>query len=174
MDAELFNRGVKPAINVGTSVSRVGGAAQTAPMREVAANLRLELAQYEEVAHFARLGADVDEATLRRIARGERVRAALMQPAERPMSLVAQVLTLLAATEGHLDAIPLPEVRPFLDGVLDHLDTQAPELCARIGRGDRLGSEGHLRVAELLGEYGLEWQRRRADDENGHGGHPSG
>jgi len=169
LDTELFNRGVKPAVNTGVSVSRVGGAAQTSAMRAVAARLRLELAQAQEVAQFARLGADVDEATRRQIARGERVQAALVQPAGRPMSLAGQVFTLLAATEGHLDAIPLDDVPSFVGDLLDHIDTEMPEVGAQLNGTGVLADDARTRVSELMQAYSLEWLERRQNDENGDG-----
>jgi len=169
MDTELFNRGVKPAVNTGTSVSRVGGAAQTAAMRAVAANLRLELAQAQEVAHFARMGADVDETTRQQIARGERVQAALVQPAGRPMSVAGQVFTLLAATEGHLDAISLDDVPAYLDELLDHLDTEIPTVSAQLNDVGVLTPDARKRISEIIGAYSLKWLGWRQGHEDGHG-----
>ncbi len=153
LDAELFNRGIKPAINVGQSVSRVGGAAQTAAMRAVARHLRLDLAQFEEVARFARFGAEVDEATRRQIWRGERLRAALRQPPHQPLSLAAQIVILLAAIEGFLDDVPLEDVPAFERGLLLHLQAEHPGLYHHIDRSGELDEETRDILLTMLAEY---------------------
>jgi len=150
LDADLFNRGVKPAVNVGLSVSRVGGAAQTAAMRDVAGKLRLELAQFEEVARFARFGADVDEATQRQIRRGERLRAVLRQPPHRPLSLASQVVVLLAATEGYLDDVALQDVPAFESGLLARFEVEHPGSHYQINRSGELSAEMREVLAETM------------------------
>jgi len=110
---ELFNQNVKPAIDVGLSVSRVGGAAQTPIMRKISSQLKLTLAQYEEVAHFARFGGELDRATRQQITRGLHLREALKQPAYSPLSLAQQILILYAAGQGYLDEIPLERVAEY-------------------------------------------------------------
>jgi len=141
LDADLFNRGVKPAVNVGRSVSRVGGAAQSAAMRDVARHLRLDLAQFEEVARFARFGAEIDEATKHQIERGERLRTVLTQPAHRPLSLAAQVAILLAATEGNLDDIAPEDVSAFERDLLARFAAQHTEFFNQINRSGELTPE---------------------------------
>jgi len=153
LDAGLFNRGIKPAVNAGLSVSRVGGAAQTAAMRNVAGKLRLELAQFEEVARFARFGAEVDEATQRQIRRGERLRAVLTQPAHQPLPLAAQVVVLLAATEGYLDDVALADVPAFESRLLDHFETERPGLLHQINRSGELPAEKRETLAETMDNY---------------------
>jgi F-type H+/Na+-transporting ATPase subunit alpha len=150
LDADLFNRGVKPAVNVGLSVSRVGGAAQTAAMREVASELRLELAQFEEVARFARFGAEVDEATQRQIRRGERLRAVLRQPANRPLSLAAQVVILLAAAEGVLDGIAPEDVPAFESKLLALIEVEHPDLLPKLNRSGELTAEMRETLTEMM------------------------
>jgi F-type H+-transporting ATPase subunit alpha len=149
LDADLFNRGVKPAINAGLSVSRVGGAAQTEVMRNVVGNLRLELAQFEEVARFARFGTEVDEATKRQIRRGERLRAVLTQPAHHPLPLAAQVVILLAAMEGLLDRIPPEDVPAFETQLLARVKDRHPGLLQQINRTGELTDE----TRQLLGTF---------------------
>ena len=153
LDASLFNRGVKPSVNAGLSVSRVGGAAQTAAMRAVASRLRLELAQFEEVARFARFGAEVDEATQRQIRRGERLRAVLTQPAHQPLSVAAQVLVLLAATEGVLDDVALKDVSTFESGLLDHFEAEHPGLLHQVNRSGELPTGMREVLAETMDNY---------------------
>ena len=157
LDADLFNRGIKPAVNVGQSVSRVGGAAQTAAMRAVARHLRLELAQFEEVARFARFGTEVDEATRRQIRRGERLRAALKQPAHRPLSLAAQVAILLVAVEGFLDDVPAEDVPAFESGLLARFEAGYPELYHQINRSGELTKEAREVLMAMFAEYRTTW-----------------
>ena len=159
LDAGLFNRGVKPAVNVGQSVSRVGGAAQTAAMREVARHLRLQLAQFEEVARFARFGIEVGEATQRRIRRGERLRAVLTQPAQRPLPLSAQVVVLLAATEGYLDEVALEDVPAFEGGLLAHFEAEHAGLCQQINRTGELSEETRETLTTAIADYCTAWHR---------------
>ena len=153
LDAELFNRGLKPAVDVGQSVSRVGGAAQTAAMRAVVGKLRLDLSQFEEVARFARFGTEVDEATQRQIRRGERLRAVLSQSVHRPLSLAAQVAVLVAATEGNLDDVPLGDVPAFEKGLLVHLEEVHPEFGQQINRTGELTAEMREVLAETMDDY---------------------
>jgi F-type H+-transporting ATPase subunit alpha len=158
LDAELFNRGLKPAVNVGRSVSRVGGAAQTAAIRAVAGKLRLELSQFEEVARFARFGTEVDEATQRQIRRGERLRAVLSQPAHRPLSLAAQVVVLLAATEGHLDDVALEDIPDLESSLLAYIETARPEIGQQIDRSGELTPETRESLAEAIAAYRTAWR----------------
>lgn len=157
LDTELFNRGFKPAVNVGQSVSRVGGAAQTAAMRAVARHLRLELAQFEEVARFARFGTEVDEATQRQIRRGERLRAALKQPPHCPLSLAAQISILLAAVEGVLDDVPPEDVPAFESGLLARFETEHPGLYHQINRSGELTEEARQALMTMFAEYRATW-----------------
>jgi F-type H+-transporting ATPase subunit alpha len=113
VSAELFNENIKPGVDVGLSVSRVGGAAQTQIMRRASGQLRLTLAQYEEVAHFSRFGTEIDRATRQQIVRGERLRAVLNQPPYQPLPLARQVLILRAVDLGYLDEVPVSEIGRF-------------------------------------------------------------
>jgi F-type H+/Na+-transporting ATPase subunit alpha len=115
LSPELFNQGIRPAVDVGLSVSRVGGAAQSSIMRKVSGRLKLDLAQYEEVAHFARFGTEIDRTTRQQIARGVRLREALKQPAYAPLSLAQQILVLYAVSQGYMDEIELDQVGRFGD-----------------------------------------------------------
>lgn len=141
LETELFNRGIKPAVNAGRSVSRVGGAAQTQAMRQLAGPLRLELSQYEEVAHFARIGAEVDETTQRQIRRGQRLQIALTQVAHAPLSLMEQVVVLLAATGGFLDEVPIEELAAFERSLLVRVTAEYPILTAQLNRTGELTEE---------------------------------
>lgn len=157
LSADLFNRNVRPAIDAGLSVSRVGGAAQTPAMRAVAGNLRLMLAQFEEVARFTRLGTEVDETTRRQILRGERLQAALGQPVHQPLSPGEQILVLLAAVEGYLDAIPVEQVSAFERDLLRYVETEHPGLILEIDRTGELTGEMTDLLREILGDYQNLW-----------------
>ncbi len=157
LDTDMFNRNIKPALDVGLSVSRVGGAAQAPAMREVAGNLRLELSQYEEVARFARFGTEVDKATQRQIQRGRRLQEVLTQPVHQPLSLASQILILLAATEGILDNVPIDEISAFEKALLDHLQSEHPELIHQINHSGELEEKARATLLEAMQNYGTAW-----------------
>ena len=124
LEADLFYSGIRPAINVGTSVSRVGGSAQTKAMRKVAGRLRLELAQYRELEAFSQFGSELDQATQNTLARGERMVATLNQPQYKPWPHAEQVVALYAGINGHLDEVPVAQVPRFQDELREHLRTR--------------------------------------------------
>nr|MBC7244448.1 F0F1 ATP synthase subunit alpha [Chloroflexota bacterium] len=160
LDSELFNRGIKPAVNVGLSVSRVGGAAQSAAIRILSGALRLELAQYEEVSRFARFGTEVDEATQRQIRRGERVRAVLAQPPNQPLSLAEELVILLAVNEGFLDDIVLPEVSAYQQELLEYVKKMEPDLYYELNRTGAWSDEIRDTLLRLCAEYSAIRARR--------------
>ena len=135
LDANLFNRGIKPAVDVGLSVSRVGGAAQTAAMRAVAGRLRLELAQFEEVAQFARFGADVDEATRQQIERGQRLQTVLTQSVHRPMSPAQQIIVLFAATQGFFDEVDFGRITQTQQALIIYVEHTNLTLVRQLNEG---------------------------------------
>ena len=124
LEADLFYSGIRPAINVGTSVSRVGGSAQTKAMRKVAGRLRLELAQYRELEAFSQFGSELDQATQNTLARGERMVATLNQPQYKPWPHAEQVVALYAGINGHLDEIPVAQVPRFHDELRESLRSE--------------------------------------------------
>ena len=124
LEADLFYSGIRPAINVGTSVSRVGGSAQTKAMRKVAGRLRLELAQYRELEAFSQFGSELDQATQNTLARGERMVATLNQPQYKPWPHAEQVVALYAGINGFLDDVPVPQVPRFQDELREYLRTE--------------------------------------------------
>ena len=128
LEPDLFYSGVRPAVNVGISVSRVGGAAQVKAMKKVAGRLRLDLAQFRELEAFAQFGSDLDAATLRQLGRGQRTVEILKQPQYRPVPVEKQVAVIYAVTNGHLDAFPVDRVRAWESGFLDFLDAQYEDL----------------------------------------------
>src|SRR5438874_1322942 len=118
LETDLFNSGVRPAVNVGLSVSRVGGSAQIKAMRQVAGSMKLELAQYRELEAFAQFGSELDPATQRQLARGARVVEVLKQPQFHPLTWQQMTLILFAGTQGYLDDLKIEQIRPFEDGLL--------------------------------------------------------
>ncbi len=132
LEADLFNSGIRPAINVGNSVSRVGGNAQIKAMKQVAGTLRLELAQYRELAAFAQFGSDLDVATQRQLARGQRLTEILKQLQYQPMDVEKQVITIWAASNGYVDDIPVDNVRHFELELYKYLDTAGGSLLALV------------------------------------------
>jgi F-type H+-transporting ATPase subunit alpha len=135
LEADLFYSGLRPAVNVGISVSRVGGAAQTKAMRSVAGRLRLDLAQYRELEAFAQFGSELDAATQKQLARGERIVEVLKQPQYAPMRVEEQVMILYAVTNGLIDDVPTNQVRAFELGFLEYMRTQKPEIGETIRGG---------------------------------------
>ncbi len=160
LDTDLFNRGIKPAVDVGQSVSRVGGEAQSDAMRDVAGELRLELSQYEEVSRFARFGAEVDAATRRQIEHGRRLRAALKQRPHQPLSLASQIVMLLAATEGILDRFVVDDVPAFEEAVLDLVRKREPEMLQQIDRTGELPPDTRQTLMALVSDYTARWSER--------------
>jgi len=150
LDSEKFNRGIKPAVDVGRSVSRVGGAAQIPLMKELASDLRLELSQYEEVARFARFGTEVDEATQQQIQRGERLRQMLIQPAHRPMSAARQLVVLQAAKAGLFAEVDVDAIPKFERRLLERFGKENPTVLSQLERF--IESRQYERVEETFAE----------------------
>ncbi len=149
LQSDLFYSGVRPAVNIGISVSRVGGNAQIKAMKQVAGRLRIDLAQFRELQAFAGFGSELDETTLATLARGTRMVEALNQPRFQPMPVEEQVAVLFAGTQGFLDDIPVEKVHEFVDGLRDHLKAEHAETLAAIHREGELDFdlEGDLRTA---------------------------
>ena len=134
LEPELFFSGVRPAINVGISVSRVGGNAQIKAMKKVAGRLRLDLAQFRALEAFAQFGSELDKASQQQLARGARVVEILKQPQYRPVPVERQVALIWTATGGHLDDLPVEDARRFVEGFAEFLDTRHPEVLTAITR----------------------------------------
>ncbi|MBG9773200.1 F0F1 ATP synthase subunit alpha [Brevibacillus laterosporus] len=147
LETDLFNAGQRPAVNAGISVSRVGGAAQIKAMKKVAGPLRLDLAQYRELAAFAQFGSDLDKATQARLTRGERVVEILKQPSYQPMPVEKQVISIFAATKGFLDNIAVEDVRRFEKELLAFIDSNKPQLFEHIRTTNELPDEKELGAA---------------------------
>lgn len=164
LDADLFFSGVRPAVNAGLSVSRVGGDAQLKAMKAVAGKIRLELAQYRELEAFTQFGTDLDESTRRKLASGERLVELLKQRQGQPMPVARQVVWLAAGVWGYLDQVPTHEVRAAAGELLDYLDKHYPGLFRHIRRKGTLeGIEGVLRRA--MDEFFRAWTQRYSDSE---------
>ncbi|MBE3580195.1 MAG: F0F1 ATP synthase subunit alpha [Thermoanaerobacteraceae bacterium] len=153
LESDLFYAGVRPAINVGLSVSRVGGAAQIKAMKQVAGRLRLDLAQYRELAAFAQFGSDLDKATQARLARGERMVEILKQDQYQPMPVEEQVVVIYAAVNGYLDDLPVERVRPFEAEFLHYLRSQHPEILAAIRDKKELTAEVEESLEKAIQEF---------------------
>lgn len=152
LETDLFHAGVRPAINVGLSVSRVGGAAQLGAMKQVAGRLRMDLAQYRELASFAQFGSDLDKATRDTLARGSRMTELLKQPQYAPMDAADQVAVLFAAGEGYTDTIAVEDVPRYADALLARIHRTYPELHTLVHSGKKLPSEALERLRELSAE----------------------
>jgi F-type H+-transporting ATPase subunit alpha len=133
LEADLFNAGVRPSINVGNSVSRVGGSAQIRAMRQVAGTLRLELAQYRDLAAFAQFGSELDKATQAQLNRGQRLTEVLKQPLHSPIQVAQQVVTIWAATNGFVDGLPVAQIKRFMNGLADFMGNTMGWLLEKIG-----------------------------------------
>lgn len=153
LESDLFYSGVRPAINIGVSVSRVGGKAQVKAMRQVAGRLRIDLAQYRELEAFAQFGSELDLATQRTLARGERMVAALNQPRFDPIPVEEQVATIFAGTQGYLDDVAADRVPAFLNGLRIHLRAANAALLATIRSEGELSEQTEQALREAIGEY---------------------
>lgn len=153
LESDLFYSGVRPAVNVGISVSRVGGAAQIKAMKQVAGRLRLELAQYRELEAFAQFGSDLDPATQKQLARGERLVEMLKQPQYAPVPVEQQVMIIYAATNGHLDDVPADRITAFEHGFHEYVRARRPEISEAIRSSGKLDDETAEQLASAIGSY---------------------
>src|SRR5213080_1579795 len=153
LETDLFNSGVRPAVNVGISVSRVGGSAQIKAMKQVAGRLRLDLAQYRELEAFSQFGSELDQATQKQLARGERVVEVLKQPQYLPMPVERQVMVIFAVTNGYLDDVAPEHIKAWEQGFLDFMVAQHPELGQEIRTRKVLADELAARLRAAIDEY---------------------
>jgi F-type H+/Na+-transporting ATPase subunit alpha len=154
LETDLFHQGVRPAINVGNSVSRVGGSAQVKAMRQVAGTLRLDLAQYRELAAFAQFGSDLDKATLNQLNRGRRLVEVLKQPQYQPLPVEKQVVIIYAATNGLLDPVPVELVREYETALDQFLDTRRSQLLSSLGEKKQIDDALKAELNQALEEFG--------------------
>jgi len=153
LSSDLFNSGIRPAINVGLSVSRVGGAAQVKAMKQVAGTLRLDLAQYREKEAFAQFGSDLDQATQKQLARGQRLVEILKQPQYQPMAWVDQVISIFAATNGYLDEQPLNVLKKFETEFLNFVKTKRFDLRKSIEEAGKIDDTAETKLKSALEEF---------------------
>ena len=154
LESDLFNAGMRPAINAGNSVSRVGGDAQRRAMRQVVRQLRLDMAQFRELQAFAQFGtAELDPATRRQLERGQRMQEILKQPQYQPLSLDKQVFIIYAGTRGLLDDVPVEKVQAFEQALYRYMDASHPELGASIMEAHELSPEREQELEAAIREF---------------------
>ena len=153
LDPDLFFAGVRPAVNVGISVSRVGGNAQRKPMKKVASSLRLDLAAFRELEAFAQLGTDLDTVSQRQLDRGRRMVESLKQPQYRPYDLCGQVISLFAGTRGHLDDVPVDRVLEFEAAMLEHVRDEHPEIIQELDELGDLPDQLAEKIGKIVADF---------------------
>jgi len=158
LENNLFYAGIRPAVNVGISVSRVGGDAQTRGMKQVAGRLRLDMASYRELAAFAQFGSDLDKATQSQLNRGQHLQEILKQPQYEPMSLDNQIMIIFAGTQGYTDRIPLEQMRAWENSLLRFLDASYPEIGKDISEKKRITDETMAKLRSALDAFNSTWQ----------------
>jgi F-type H+-transporting ATPase subunit alpha len=161
LESDLFNQGVRPAINVGNSVSRVGGSAQIKAMRQVAGTLRLDLAQYRELAAFAQFGSDLDKATQAQLNRGARLVELLKQPQYEPLPVERQVAILYAGTVGHLDTVPVASLREYQVEFYKFLETRHPAILRDIAEKKQLDDQLKASLDAAIKEFSSAFASRK-------------
>jgi F-type H+/Na+-transporting ATPase subunit alpha len=153
LESNLFYSGVRPAVNVGLSVSRVGGNAQIKSMRQIAGPLRLDLAQYNELAAFAQFASELDKASQQKLNRGQRMVELLKQDQYVPMDVGRQVVVIFAGVRGHLDDIPVNKVKAFESGLLAFIDSKSPQLYDEIKSGEKMSEALTQKITDLIAEF---------------------
>jgi F-type H+-transporting ATPase subunit alpha len=158
LEGNLFYAGIRPAVNVGISVSRVGGDAQTKAMKQVAGRLRLDMAAFRELAAFAQFGSDLDKSTQSQLNRGQHLQEILKQPQYQPMDLDAQVMVIFAGTQGYADKVPLDRMRAWETALLRYLEASHPEIGNDIAAQKRLTEETTAKLRVALESFNATWQ----------------
>jgi F-type H+-transporting ATPase subunit alpha len=158
LETNLFNGGIRPAINVGISVSRVGGSAQTKAMKQVASRLRLDMAAFRELAAFAQFGSDLDKSTQSQLNRGFRLQEILKQPQYEPLSLDSQVILLFAGVNGFADSVALDMVRDWQLALLRHMETTHPNIGKDIAEKKQITKENETKLRDALQAFSSGWQ----------------
>jgi F-type H+/Na+-transporting ATPase subunit alpha len=157
LETDLFYQGIRPAVNVGLSVSRVGSAAQTKAMKKVAGRIKGELAQYREMAAFAQFGSDLDATTQRLLARGARLTELLKQPQFNPMPVEEQVASIFSGTQGFLDAIDVKDVVRYEAAMLSFLRSEKPEILSKIRDSKQLDDDNGAALKDALTQFGKQF-----------------
>ncbi len=158
LEGNLFNAGIRPAVNVGISVSRVGGAAQTKAMKQVAGRLRLDMAAYRELAAFAQFGSDLDKSTQGQLNRGRRMQEILKQPQYSPASLEHQVIVLFAGTQGYADEVPVEKMGRWEIDLLKYMDSSHPEVGKNIAEKRQITADNEKKLRDALSAFKSTWQ----------------
>jgi F-type H+-transporting ATPase subunit alpha len=158
LESDLFNAGIRPAINVGLSVSRVGGDAQAKAMKQVAGGLRLDMAAYREVAAFAQFGSDLDKATQSQLGRGQRLQEVLKQPQYEPQELGQEVISIYASTKGYADDIPVDQIGPWESALLRHVESSHPEFLQELAETKALSEALEGKLGEILENFNRGWR----------------
>ena len=160
LDTDLFYKGIRPAVNVGLSVSRVGSAAQTKAIKSVAGKIRLELAQFREMEAFAQFSSDLDKATQKQLNRGKRLAALLKQDQYAPLSMPQQVVSIFSGIKGYLDDIPERKVPEFEKELLVEVETKAPDIFKKIAESQKLEEDVEKQLADIIKAYAARFSRR--------------
>jgi F-type H+-transporting ATPase subunit alpha len=153
LETQLFNQGIRPAVNVGLSVSRVGSAAQTKAMKKVAGSIKLELAQYREMAAFAQFGSDLDTATQKLLNRGSKLTELLKQNQYSPLTVAEQVITVFTGVRGYLDDVELDQIKNFEKEILDKIKNEKNEIISTIQNTGKLEKETEDSLIQIIQEY---------------------
>jgi F-type H+/Na+-transporting ATPase subunit alpha len=163
LDAGLFNEGSRPAMDVGLSVSRVGGMAQTRVMKKVAGRLRIDLSQYHEMAQFVKFGAEVDQATLDQLTRGEREREVLKQDQNNPLPLEKQIIILYAVVNGYLDAVPVVQVKAYERALFTFMESLYPDVLPGIGKLKDLSEDAEKILVQAISRFTRDFLRQMTE-----------
>jgi len=158
LESNLFNAGIRPAVNVGISVSRVGGDAQTKAMKQVAGRLRLDMAAYRELAAFALMASDLDKSTQQQLGRGQRMQELLKQPQYQPMEFEYQVIVIFAGTNGYADSVPLDQMAQWQTSLIRYMETSFPEIGKDIVAKKTISDENRAALAKALDGFRAGWQ----------------
>ena len=153
LETELFNQGIRPAVNVGLSVSRVGSAAQTKAMKKVAGSIKLELAQYREMAAFAQFGSDLDASTQQLLNRGAKLTELLKQDQYSPMTVAEQVISVFTGVKGFLDDIDLSKIKQFEKDIINTIKSKEPEIIHEIQSTGKLEAKNEKILSQIIEDY---------------------
>ena len=153
LETELFNQGIRPAVNVGLSVSRVGSAAQTKAMKKVAGSIKLELAQYREMAAFAQFGSDLDASTQQLLNRGAKLTELLKQDQYSPMTVAEQVISVFTGVKGYLDDVDLSKIKDFEKDIIEKIKSSKPEIIDAIQSSGKLDEDNEKILSQVILEH---------------------
>ncbi|MBR5422040.1 MAG: F0F1 ATP synthase subunit alpha, partial [Lachnospiraceae bacterium] len=159
LETEMFNSGFRPAINAGLSVSRVGGSAQIKAMKKIAGPIRLELAQYRELAAFSQFGSELDADTKERLAQGERIREMLKQPQYKPMPVEYQIIIIYAATQKYLLDIPVEDVLRYESELFEYIDTKYPEIPEKIRTEKEMKGDVEEKLKKAIADFTKDFEK---------------